>query len=204
MWQLLAAEAVKQKMNNSNSSKATQGLPIWAKGVIAVVIVGGVVLIGYKVYQLLKDITEGKDQRDVIKSVKQEIKQELDSGKKPSHPMSVYRSAVNQIKTNLDDCEASIYDESDVIKILTRVVKNNLDWKILQQEWNVKDIADCMSWTSTKYELAELLQDQLDQMYGFPLPKIVGENFIYDPIVSGEKSTFDILKTYFKKIGVQF
>jgi Tfp pilus assembly protein PilO len=202
MWQLLAAEAVKQKMNNSNST--SQGLPIWAKGVIAVVVVGGVVLIGYKVYQFLKDIKEGKDQRDVIKSVKSEIKQELDSGKNPSHPMSVYRSAVNQIKTNLDDCEANIYDESNVIKILTKVVKTNLDWKILQQEWNVKDIADCMSWTSTPYELAELLQAQLDQQYGKLLPTIVGENFIYDPIVSGEKSTFDILKIYFKKIGVNF
>ena len=184
--------------------QVTQGLPSWAKGVIAVVAVGGVVFIGYKVYKLLQDITQGKDQRDVIKSVKQEIKQELDAGKNPSHPMSVYRSAVNQIKSNLNDCEANINDETNVIKLLTKVVKNNLDWKILQQEWDVKEVEDCAIWTSTKYELAELLQDQLDQKYVFTLGKLVGENFIYDPKTSGEKSTFDILKTYFNKIGVKF
>lgn len=184
--------------------QVTQGLPSWAKGVIAVVAVGGVVFIGYKVYKLLQDITQGKDQRDVIKSVKQEIKQELDAGKSPSHPMSVYRSAVNQIKSNLDNCEADIDDETNVIKLLTKVVKNNLDWKILQQEWDVKEVDDCMIWTSTKYELAELLEEQLDQKYVKTLGKLVGENFIYDPIRSGEKSTFDILKIYFNKIGVKF
>jgi hypothetical protein len=191
--------------------QVTQGLPSWAKGVIAVVAVGGVVFIGYKVYKFLQDITESKDQRDVIKSVKQEIKTELSQGAKPTHPMSVYRTAVNQIKSILDDCEYGANPEVDLIKILTKTVKSNLDWKILQQEWDVKEVGDCLSPTSTKYELAELLQEQLDDyfpdfIYGGALTptKIVGDGFIYDGTKSGMKKTIDILKTYFNKIGVKF
>jgi hypothetical protein len=182
--------------------QVTQGLPSWAKGVIAVVAVGGVVFIGYKVYKLLQDITQGKDQRDVIKSVKQEIKTELTQGAKPSHPMSTYRTAVNQIKNLLDDCESDINYELDVIKLLTRVVKTNLDWKILQQEWDVKEVEDCFSPTTTKYELAELLQEQLDTT--LVTGGLVGDGFVYEASKSGRKKTIDILKTYFNKVGVKF
>lgn len=183
--------------------EVTQGLPSWAKGVIAVVAVGGVVFIGYKVYKLLQDITQGKDQRDVVQSVKQEIKNELSQGAKPTHPMSVYRSAVNQIKNLLDDCELDMVNELDVIRLLTKVVKNNLDWKILQQEWGVKDVEDCMSMGTTKYELAELLQEQLDQTLGDD-GYVFGENFAYEASKSGKRKSIDILKIYFNKIGVKF
>ena len=178
------------------------GLPPWAKGVIAVVVIGGLAFVGYKIYKKVQTLTDPdrKDEKDVIKAVDKEIKVAQQQGQTLSKPVSVYQSTANNIAIKLDGCEASPQPEIDVIKMIVDVVKKPIDWLQLQKSFDVRKIDDCGPFGSTQYELGNLLKDQLDQYVG--AMKIETPGFVYDPSKSGNKKTYDILKIYLNKIGV--
>jgi len=178
------------------------GLPPWAKGIIAVVVVGGLAFVSYKIYKKVQTLTDPdrKDEKDVIKQVEKDIKVAQQQGQTLSKPLSVYKSTANNIKEKLDGCEGNITTENDVVKLVISVVKKPIDWLQLQKDFDVRKIDNCGIGTGdTEYELGNLLKDQLDQ---YPNTKIVAEGFTYDPRVSGRKTTYDILKVYLNKIGV--
>jgi hypothetical protein len=79
------------------------------------------------------------------------------------------------------------------------VVKKPIDWLQLQRAFGVREIDNCMVWSGdTKYELGNLLKDQLDQLCS----KFETPGFSFDPVKSGRKKTYDVLKIYLNKIGV--
>ena len=80
-------------------------LPKWAKGVIAIAVVGGVGYIAYKIYKKIKESQDKKNQADVVKDAKKEEQDLIKSGMKYTHPLSVYSSSANFIQNSLDGCE---------------------------------------------------------------------------------------------------
>ena len=180
--------------------KYAEGLPPWAKGVIAVVVLGGLAFVSYKIYKKIADIPVKKDEKDVIKEVEKEIKVKIQAGEKLSKPLSTYKSTANAIFEKLDGCEQPA-TERDVIVLVINQVKKPIDWLQLVSDFGVRKVDNCGVFTSdTQYELGKLLKDQLDaSIVGKPL---VADNFTYNPGTSGQKTGYLVLQDYLKKIGV--
>lgn len=193
--QLLEAALVK----NLTEKRQSSGLPTWAIGIIAVGVVGGLAFATYKIFQYLKDADDRQEAKETLKENKKEIDTLVKSGLKPTHDLSFYNSSAATIKKLLNGCE-TVASEVQVIVILTKAVKNKLDWKLLVDAFGRKKIDDCFGFSSTEYELGDLLRDQLDTSYG---DIVKGEGFTYNGFKQGRKDTIDILKMYFDKIGVQ-
>ena len=180
------------------------GLPLWAKGVIAVVVVGGISFLGYKLYRKLEDGTIIDTENKVLKEVDKEIKDKVKKGGEQavlSKPMSVYASTANSIATKLEGCDTT-QNEVDVVKLVIDVVKKPIDWLQLQKSFGKRKIDNCGVLTGeTEYELAELLKDQLDGK--LPMPNVIkADNFLYNPQQQGIKTGYEVLKSYLNKIGV--
>ena len=183
-------------------NQTTQGLPSWAKGVIAVSVIAAVGIVAYKVYKLVSDIGEGKDEKAVLNLVDKEIKDKIKAGESLSKPLSTYASTANAIEEKLKGCELSAKPEVEVIKLVIGQVKKPIDWLQLTAAFGKRKIDDC-GWGSTDYELGNLLKNQLDQYLDLQTGgEVKADNFYYSQKVSGIKTTFDILNIYLKKIGV--
>lgn len=190
------------KAQNSGGGGSNKGLPPWAKGLIAVSVTGVVIFVAYKLYKLLdKEKRQDRaDAKDTVAETESEINRLLKAGQKPSKPISTYKSTASSIAEKLQGCESRVAPETDVIKMICSVVKKRLDWLVLVREFGVKQIDDCgYPSGSTEYELGKLLKDQLDWTFN---GKLEADGFNYDAKVSGNKTTFDILNIYLKKIGV--
>lgn len=141
-------------------------LPMWAKGVIAVVVIGGVVFVGAKIYGLLKrtdDEKQGKAEKETTNEAEKELQDELDKGVSLSHPQSVYSSTANLIKNELDGLDSE-WAEQSVVKEVLLVAKNQADWLALVKAFGVREIDNAFWGTgSTPYSLPTLLKEQLGQ-----------------------------------------
>ncbi|MFY8166614.1 MAG: hypothetical protein ACOVJ8_08485 [Sediminibacterium sp.] len=194
------AKMIADKMAGGNTKT---GLPSWAKGVIAVALVGVGVIVIYKVYKLIEgtDRKEVKNADDVVKEQEKEIKDLINKGETPSKPLSSYKSAANTIFAHLDGCE-TLETEIKVIQEVVKQVKKPIDWKLLSREFGTKKVDNCGWGTGeTPYELGTLLKEQLDAPVANPTT-VVAEGFAYIPLKSGRKTTFEVLNTYLKSIGV--
>lgn len=185
------------KKNIQYIQTQTAGLPAWAKGVIAVAVVGGVVYFLYKFKDIIKKITEGKESQNVVDDAKNEVK-ELSKQYTLSKPKSAYSSCIGNIVKLLSDCE-SVSSEMDVVENIIRVVKNPLDWAYLVAEFNKKSIPDCGT-GSTVYSLPELLKDQLDT-FGCYAPSKTVDGY---KLSGCRQNTIDFLNEYLatKKITI--
>ena len=189
-------------------NQTTQGLPSWAKGVIAVTVLAGAAFIAYKVYKLLNttvtNITDRKDEKETIKLVDKEIKAKIKAGDSPTFNLSSYKSTANSIAEKVQGCldEAK---ETEVIKLIIARVKKPLDWMLLSQAFDTRKIDNCGIWPidggDTNFELGNLLKTKFTTKTQ-PTNKIQVDNFYYDTAKSGEKTTFDILNIWLKKINV--
>ena len=182
-----------------------QGLPMWAKGVIAIAIVGGVAVIGYTIYKKLKSVGDkGKD--DTPKETTQLAGKDYDalykSGQRISFKPSDYAAASETILKLLDGCETT-NSEISAIEEVIKVVKKPIDWYYLIKIFGQKDVADCGTWgmAKTRYSLVGLLKDQLDTyvlVTPFPQTKLGGW-----VVPSGSYGdSIGILSKYLKTIGV--
>lgn len=88
-------------MANTNFAKESfQGLPQWAKGIIAIAVVGGVAYLGYKLYDA---ITSGAaSQKKEGREEKSELKDLIKSGNPPKLSGSQIVAMANQFKTAFD------------------------------------------------------------------------------------------------------
>ena len=114
------------------------GLPTWAKGVVAVVVVGG---IGYLVYKLIKvggGVKENKTERQEDNSWNKELDQ-LNSNESTKMTLSKAQllSMANKIHAAMDGYGT---DEEAIIKAF-RILKNNADFAGLQSAYGVQEIS---------------------------------------------------------------
>jgi hypothetical protein len=167
--------------------KYYESLPTWAKGAMAIAIIGGVGLIGYRVYKGISDRKKLQDSNDVSDSADDEYKKLLKQGQKLSFPESNYISASNSVKNGLDGCE-TYFGEEDAKYAVMNVVKKPIDWYFLVKTFGSKMIDDCIWGTGeTAYALPELLREQLGNL---------------SPSSYYLKTNLIELQEYLRKIGV--
>ena len=104
-----------------------KGLPMWAKGVIAVAAVGLVGFVTYEIYKAIKSAADKKDSKTTVNDATAELDSLLKNGMKLSNPLSTYDSASNAIQQAFDGCEVATTEFQQVKNILS-VVKNQADW----------------------------------------------------------------------------
>lgn len=160
-----------------------QGLPTWARGIIAVAVVGGVGYLAYKIYKKLQEGSRLADAELVSNLAEDEYTKLLKKGKKLSHPTSKYANDVARIVSLMSDCE-STWSEYEVVDIIKETVKQPIDWYYLVKVFDSRLIPDCGT-GDTPYSLPELLLDQLDSMWWY-----VGTTSIDD------------VKEHLRKIGI--
>lgn len=171
-------------------------LPQWAKGIIAVAIVGGVGFISYKIYKKFKNLEKIEGLKDVVSDSEDEYEKLKNSNQKLSANPAAYSSLCNDIVIKLDGCELAS-TEVGVIIAITKIVKKPIDWYYLVKVFKLRDVDDCgisIGEGSTKYNLPELLKDQLDTATDYWNIPLVGSGFT--------TNSFTILEKYLQKIGV--
>jgi hypothetical protein len=97
------------------------GLPQWAKGIIAIAVVGGVAIVSYMVYKKIKKEKEDREQKINIKN---EIEEAIKRGLKKSFPDSQYVSKANQIYEGM---KYGIGDDYGSVRDILMTMKNDLD-----------------------------------------------------------------------------
>jgi hypothetical protein len=140
-----------------------KNLPAWAKGTIAVAIVGGIGLIGYRIYKFVQDKKGEQDSQDTVKGFSNEY-DKLKKTQKLSYPEASYVSVANSVKNYLDGCDTYINEDDAVWSILS-VVKKPIDWLFLIKTFGVKQIDNCgVGMGDSSYALPELLREQLGNL----------------------------------------
>lgn len=111
-----------------------KGLPLWAKGIIAVVVVGGVGIAVYTIYKKIQAQTDKKDDRQQLTAEQRELNQ---SPVKPTLTKSQAEAMANAIFTAMDGYAS---DESAIYAQLSKV-KNNADWLLLSTSYGTREIS---------------------------------------------------------------
>lgn len=115
-------------VNTKFAQQSFLGLPPWAKGLVAVTVLGVAVYAAYKITQKLsgQDEQDSKEDKDVVSEIERESK------KKPaSYADSQYKTFANTIETagfDVGTDEAAIYSTF-------RKLKNNTDYLKLLNAW---------------------------------------------------------------------
>ena len=139
-------------------------LPTWAKGAIAIAIIGGVGLIGYKIYKSIDDKNKLQDSKETADGAEDEYKKLLKQGHKLSYPETNYLSVVNTVVNSLSGCE-TYFGEEDAVWSVLSVVKKPIDWYFLVSSFGSKMIDNCGWGTGeTAYALPDLLREQLGSL----------------------------------------
>jgi hypothetical protein len=173
-----------------------KGLPMWAKGVIAVAAVGLVGFITYEVYKAIKNAVDKKDNKQTVNDASNELTDLLKSGMKLSNPLSTYDSTANSIQVALNGCETS-NTEYSVVRNILKVVNNRADWLQLIKSFGVRDVENCGYFTGkTKYDLPTLLKDQLDSHALLFSEKIGSKTY------NGWLLSLDVLTDELQKLGI--
>lgn len=104
----------------------TQGLPSWAKGVIAIAVTGAAVFIGYKIYKLITD-KQGKEDKEREKDIEKDIDKSITKGNEKlnaNYTTAQYISYANSIFDELNGFGAG---SALVIEKTLMAMKNDLD-----------------------------------------------------------------------------
>jgi hypothetical protein len=137
------------------------GLPAWAKGVIAVAAVGGVALIGYKVYKTLQRTTEEIKDKELLNSVDKEIK-DLEKRMNPSFRQSEYLGYASTIHDSIKVCLGDSYGTAeDTLKKM----KNDLDVALLIKAFGKRQDY-CWGVPLGEYTLFDYIQKELGSEWG--------------------------------------
>jgi hypothetical protein len=106
-----------------------QGLPSWAKGVIAIAVVGGAGFFIYKLYKKGKSLEENKTSLDETKAAGNEATQLAKAGVKPTLTNSMLTNMVNGIKNAW--LEQDIFTRAHVAPFFRELAKVNNDLDML-------------------------------------------------------------------------
>jgi hypothetical protein len=129
------------------------GLPTWAKGIIAV---GGVAIVYFTSKSIIKRIREAKVKKEAEKATVQqssEIKDLENAGQKASYPDSQYKSWADGIVNQFSGCDFAIenfalsnlfasYSGQYLYNILQKL-NNNVDFLKLQTAFGVRTYDQC-------------------------------------------------------------
>lgn len=131
-----------------------------------IIVVGGVLIVGYVGYKLVKTSVDFlKNVRDQAQE-KQELENLADAGMKPTLSDSDINSMVSGIQTALSGWS----EDEEAVKTQIRRVQNKADWLKLTTAWNVRDICNGFG-ACSKYDLVGALQYYMPE----EIPSINGD-----------------------------
>jgi hypothetical protein len=114
-----------------------QSLPTWAKGTIAIVVVGGVAFLGYKLYKGVSGAVNISEPERALLDVNNDIKK-LSKTQKPSYNGSQYRVFADSLYEAMSGMGT---DEEEVLNVF-RQMKNALDVLLLTKAFDIRDYND--------------------------------------------------------------
>ena len=146
----------------SGIKEAWVGLPSWAKGVIAVAVVGGTAFIGWKAYKAIQKTTEEKKEKELFQGVDKEIADFKKKGMIPSFKPSEYLQFAESIHTSIMQCAGDSYStaQSELKKM-----KNDLDVALLIKAFGKRQDY-CFGVPLSEYALFAYIQKELGNEWG--------------------------------------
>lgn len=142
------------------------GLPKWAQGTLAVGGAAAVALIGYKVYQGIKERMKTAKERATQKEVNKDIEDLKKQGVKPTLTKADIMGMADSLKTAFDGLTT---DNDSVFRIFEKL-GNELDLVALKQAFGVREINSGV-WLKPNYT-GTLDQILIDEMSGSEIQKI--------------------------------
>lgn len=135
------------------------GLPTYAKGVIAIALVAAAGFAGWKIYKFVVGLKDSGGSRAENKDAASELRALKAKGMKPSFSASQYTQWANQLKEAFDGCGTAW----ETIKPIFEKLRNDVDWLTLRQEYGTRKFDEC-GWGTGDYEgtLTEALAHELD------------------------------------------
>ena len=135
-------------------------LPSWAKGLIAVAIIGGIGIVGYNIYKTIKKKQSQKDQKKELDNANDTVVNLTKAGQKPSLDSFKLAQLANQIHSALDGYGS---DESAVYRVFVQV-KNDLDVVNLTKAYGIRKLSSGKWNPATDFEgtLGQSLTEELD------------------------------------------
>lgn len=136
------------------------GLPVWAKGLIAVAAAGSAFIIGKKIFDAIQRSAELKHEKKELDDNSDAIKDLKNDGEVQSYPDSQYRTWANSLKVAFDGCGTS----NGVWRNVLNALKNDLDVHKLVDAFGVQKIDRCGWGTGDDdYTLGQALADDLGE-----------------------------------------
>lgn len=112
-------------------------LPKWAKGIIAVAIVGGVGFIAYKIYKKIQQSNEEKGSKQENSQAQSELDKLIKKGIKPTYQQSQYSSYANTLWEAMDGYGTN----EDLIMRVFANLKNDADFLSLSKAYGIRTVS---------------------------------------------------------------
>jgi len=157
-------------------------LPTWAKGTIAIVAAGSLVLIGIAIRNAIQKGKENKGDRQANQENDAATQAALNALQNQGITSTLTDNdaiALSRTIENAFSGAETVATEESVMNQIKAKVKNQADWVKLQQVFGVRTIPDIL-FGSTTYDLRSLLLDQLDSFTMFGLGKRYSEVLVED------------------------
>ncbi|WP_222166851.1 hypothetical protein [Edaphocola aurantiacus] len=137
------------------------GLPLWAKGILALVVVGVVVLIALKAKGILETITRKLTAKKAVTEVKNELKDLEAQGQKPTYTISQFKVMCDKLWQAMD----GMGTDEDAIYDVFGMMKNDADVLMLISTYGTRDIDDADAlWKNVKsLTLTQALASDMDR-----------------------------------------
>lgn len=118
-----------------NSYQFYKDLPGWAKGFVAVVTLGSIVFIGYKVYRKFSPTQDEKDAKRLVKAVDDDITTFRNQGIKQSYATPNYLTFATTIYQGM---RYAVGDDYGSVVTTCKKMQNKLDVALLINAFGVK------------------------------------------------------------------
>lgn len=120
-----------------DAGKIFSDLPGWAKGIIAVVAIGGVAALGFAIYRGVKKRLSLAGAFDEKRKVKDELKNLGEKGIKPTLTEAEYAAMANQLVASFDGYGSKV---SEIYKVFDKL-KNDADVMKLIDSYGIREIS---------------------------------------------------------------
>lgn len=185
-------------MNTSKTMEIWNGLPTWAKGVVAV---GGLAAVYFGVRGFLNKVKADaamKDQLLTQQNQENELQNQIENGIRPSYSQSQYMQWADEIQNQFDGCDVSPRLPVDPrtfgnqnwsgsgAKMATIILqlKNNADFLALSTSWGASRTYDQCGWGMGDFSgnlsqavTDELAQDEINALNSYLLSKGITYKF---------------------------
>lgn len=147
-------------MSKSFYEKYYQDQPRLTKGIINVIVVGGVAFAAWKIYEAIKKRSDTGDDRANVQNFKTDLAALAARGIYPSFTASQYSSWANEIEEAFEGCDP-INASSFAILAILKKLKNDADFVSLMIAWGVRDYDDC-GWGTVSGDLFTAVNSELN------------------------------------------